>query len=101
MSAARFSLLRLEEGPPHTKNWRPQILVLAKLDSKLSVKHKGMFALASQLKAGKGKQIVNKDRVGLLTFTFQVLPLDSPPLRATIPRCTERRRLQNKASAKL
>ncbi|CAB4064970.1 SLC12A4_6 [Lepeophtheirus salmonis] len=24
LSAARFSLLRLEEGPPHTKNWRPQ-----------------------------------------------------------------------------
>ena len=24
LSAARFSLLRLEQGPPHTKNWRPQ-----------------------------------------------------------------------------
>lgn len=22
LSAARFALLRLEEGPPHTKNWR-------------------------------------------------------------------------------
>ena len=22
MSAARYSLLRLQEGPPHTKNWR-------------------------------------------------------------------------------
>ena len=22
MSAARYALLRLEEGPPHTKNWR-------------------------------------------------------------------------------
>ena len=56
LSAARFSLLRLEEGPPHTKNWRPQILVLAKLDSKLNVKHKRIFSLASQLKAGKGKK---------------------------------------------
>ena len=56
LSAARFSLLRLEEGPPHTKNWRPQILVLAKLDSKLNVKHKRIFSLASQLKAGKGKR---------------------------------------------
>ena len=54
LSAARFSLLRLEQGPPHTKNWRPQILVLAKVDSKLNVKHKRMFSLASQLKAGKG-----------------------------------------------
>ena len=54
MSAARFSLLRLEEGPPHTKNWRPQILVMAKVDSKLNVKHKRLFSLASQLKSGKG-----------------------------------------------
>lgn len=22
LSAARFALMRLEEGPPHTKNWR-------------------------------------------------------------------------------
>mgnify|MGYP001202215739 CR=1 FL=1 len=57
LSAARFSLLRLEEGPPHTKNWRPQIMILAKLDSKLNVKYKRMFSLASQLKAGKGKYL--------------------------------------------
>ena len=61
LSAARFSLLRLEEGPPHTKNWRPQILVLAKLDSKLNVKHKRIFSLASQLKAGKGKKERKRD----------------------------------------
>lgn len=54
LSAARFSLLRLEEGPPHTKNWRPQIIILSKLDSKLNVKHKRLLSLASQLKAGKG-----------------------------------------------
>lgn len=54
LSAARFSLLRLEEGPPHTKNWRPQILILAKLDDKLKVKYRKLFQLASQLKAGKG-----------------------------------------------
>ena len=23
---------RLEDGPPHTKNWRPQILILSKVD---------------------------------------------------------------------
>ena len=57
LSAARFSLLRLEDGPPHTKNWRPQILILAKLDEKLNVKHKRLFTLASQLKAGKGKKM--------------------------------------------
>jgi len=54
LSAARFSLLRLEDGPPHTKNWRPQILILAKLDSTMNVKHRRLFTLASQLKAGKG-----------------------------------------------
>ena len=25
LSAARYSLLRLEDGQPHTKNWRPQL----------------------------------------------------------------------------
>ncbi|GFS79146.1 solute carrier family 12 member 7 [Nephila pilipes] len=40
LSAARYSLLRLEEGPPHTKNWRPQILVLCKLNTDLVPKHR-------------------------------------------------------------
>ena len=52
-----FHVSRLEDGPPHTKNWRPQILVLAKLDDKLNVKHKRLFTLAAQLKAGKGLTI--------------------------------------------
>ncbi|XP_063928306.1 solute carrier family 12 member 4 isoform X3 [Zophobas morio] len=54
LSAARYSLLRLEEGPPHTKNWRPQLLILVKLTSDLVPKYKKLFAFASQLKAGKG-----------------------------------------------
>lgn len=53
LSAARYSLLRLEEGPPHTKNWRPQILILAKPTSDLVPKYRKLFAFASQLKAGK------------------------------------------------
>ncbi|XP_012150143.1 solute carrier family 12 member kcc isoform X3 [Megachile rotundata] len=57
LSAARYSLLRLEEGPPHTKNWRPQILILAKLTDDLVPKYRKMFAFASQLKAGKGLTI--------------------------------------------
>ncbi|XP_044741711.1 solute carrier family 12 member 7 isoform X2 [Chrysoperla carnea] len=65
LSAARFSLLRLEEGPPHTKNWRPQILILSKLTSDLLPKYRKLFAFASQLKAGKG-----------LTVCVSVIPGD-------------------------
>ncbi|XP_060063125.1 solute carrier family 12 member 4-like [Ylistrum balloti] len=59
MSAARYSLLRLQQGPPHTKNWRPQILVLMKLDDNLQPKYPNMINFASQLKAGKGLTLVN------------------------------------------
>ncbi|XP_015451343.1 solute carrier family 12 member 6 [Pteropus alecto] len=64
LSAARFALLRLEEGPPHTKNWRPQLLVLMKLDEDLHIKHPRLLTFASQLKAGKGLTIVGSVIVG-------------------------------------
>uniref|UniRef100_UPI003AAEA7E9 solute carrier family 12 member 4 isoform X2 n=1 Tax=Centroberyx gerrardi TaxID=166262 RepID=UPI003AAEA7E9 len=58
LSGARYALLRLEVGPPHTKNWRPQLLVLLKLDEDLHVKYPRLLTFASQLKAGKGLTIV-------------------------------------------
>uniref|UniRef100_A0A8C9X0P2 Solute carrier family 12 member 6 n=1 Tax=Sander lucioperca TaxID=283035 RepID=A0A8C9X0P2_SANLU len=58
LSAARYALLRLEEGPPHTKNWRPQVLVLLKLDEDAHVKSPRLLTFANQLKAGKGLTIV-------------------------------------------
>ncbi|XP_056156729.1 solute carrier family 12 member 6-like isoform X2 [Lampris incognitus] len=58
LSAARYALLRLEEAPPHTKNWRPQLLVLLKLDEDAHVKSPRLLTFASQLKAGKGLTIV-------------------------------------------
>ncbi|CAL8243370.1 unnamed protein product [Lota lota] len=58
LSAARYALLRLEVGPPHTKNWRPQLLVLLKMDEDLHVKYPRLLTFASQLKAGKGLTIV-------------------------------------------
>ncbi|XP_030748646.1 solute carrier family 12 member 6 isoform X3 [Sitophilus oryzae] len=57
LSAARFSLLRLEEGPPHTKNWRPQILLLIKMTPELQIEHRKYVSFVSQLKAGKGLTI--------------------------------------------
>ncbi|KAI1902139.1 hypothetical protein AGOR_G00041630 [Albula goreensis] len=58
LNAARYALIRLEESPPHTKNWRPQLLVLLNLDSDLTVKHPRLLSLTTQLKAGKGLTIV-------------------------------------------
>lgn len=58
LNAARYALIRLEEVPLHTKNWRPQVLVLCKLDSHLQVKHPRLLSFTSQLKAGKGLTIV-------------------------------------------
>ncbi|KAG7228208.1 hypothetical protein INR49_013371 [Caranx melampygus] len=58
LSAARFALMRLEEGPPHTKNWRPQILVLVNVDADQNVEQPRLLSLTNQLKAGKGLTIV-------------------------------------------
>ena len=52
LQAARYSLLKLEEAPLHTKNWRPQLLILSKLDQNLIPDHPKLFSFASQLKAG-------------------------------------------------
>ena len=54
MSSARYALLRLNDGIPHTKNWRPQILLLTKLDSDYAVKDDQILDFVTQLKAGKG-----------------------------------------------
>ncbi|XP_075875744.1 solute carrier family 12 member 7-like isoform X2 [Nelusetta ayraudi] len=57
LNAARYALIRLEEVPLHTKNWRPQVMVLCKLDTDLAVKHPRLLSFTTQLKAGKGLTI--------------------------------------------
>ncbi|XP_033964872.1 solute carrier family 12 member 7 isoform X4 [Pseudochaenichthys georgianus] len=64
LNAARYALIRLEEAPPHTKNWRPQVLVLLNVDSDQGVKHPRLLSLTTQLKAGKGLTIVGNVLVG-------------------------------------
>ncbi|KFR14732.1 Solute carrier family 12 member 7, partial [Opisthocomus hoazin] len=65
LNAARYALLRVEDGPPHTKNWRPQLLVLLNLDAEQLVKHPRLLSFTSQLKAGKGLTIVGSVLQGL------------------------------------
>lgn len=77
LSAARYSLLKLEDNSYniHTKNWRPQLLILVKLKSdSFELKNYKLLTFGSQLKAGKGLTIVssvikgsfeNKDDVNL------------------------------------
>ncbi|CAB3409718.1 unnamed protein product [Caenorhabditis bovis] len=56
LSAARFALLNLDEKPQHSRNWRPQLLVLAP-DTDSANTH-GVLSFVSQLKAGKGLTLV-------------------------------------------
>ena len=70
MSAARFALLRLEEGPPHVKNWRPQILILLKLDKDLKVKYPEMATFCSQLKAGASSRVLNLYVITCTLYTY-------------------------------
>uniref|UniRef100_A0A3Q3XFI9 Uncharacterized protein n=1 Tax=Mola mola TaxID=94237 RepID=A0A3Q3XFI9_MOLML len=70
LSAARFALMRLEEGPPHTKNWRPQILVLVSMDAEQNVEQPRLLSLTNQLKAGKGLTIVGTSVQGTFLNNF-------------------------------
>ncbi|XP_008208470.1 solute carrier family 12 member 4 isoform X2 [Nasonia vitripennis] len=90
LSAARYSLLRLEEGPPHTKNWRPQILILAKLTDDLVPKYRKMFAFVSQLKASKGLTIA----VGCITGDFTRRSGDAAAAKQALRRTMEEEKVK-------
>ncbi|KAK9751887.1 Amino acid permease [Popillia japonica] len=84
LSAARYSLLRLEEGPPHTKNWRPQILILVKLTGDLVPKYRKLFSFASQLKAGKGLTVCASVINGDFTRSYGEAMAAKQSLRKTV-----------------
>ncbi|KAB7493728.1 Solute carrier family 12 member 6 [Armadillidium nasatum] len=90
LSAARFSLLRLEEGPPHTKNWRPQVLVLSKLNKDLAPKYPKLFTFASQLKAGKGLTI----GVSVIEGEFTKCYGEAQAARQTLRKCMEEEKVK-------
>ena len=52
---ARLALLKLPQGQAHSRNWRPQILVLISPDEDYMPKENNLLAFTSQLKAGKGR----------------------------------------------
>ncbi|KAI0217772.1 Solute carrier family 12 member 6 [Lamellibrachia satsuma] len=54
MTTAHRALLKLDDADPHTKNWRPQILMLIKLKQDFEPIYPELFTFGSQLKAGKG-----------------------------------------------
>ncbi|XP_031562034.1 solute carrier family 12 member 6-like [Actinia tenebrosa] len=68
LSAARYSLMRLEEGPTHTKNWRPEILILCKLNEGYQPQSPRLLSLASQLKKGRGLSVVGSVLEGSFTY---------------------------------
>ncbi|VDN59789.1 unnamed protein product [Dracunculus medinensis] len=57
LSAARYALLNIDTKPQHTKNWRPQLLVI---DPDNREDEDAMLSFISQLKAGKGLTLVAK-----------------------------------------
>ena len=57
MSAARYALFRVDEAPPHTKNWRPQLLAFVNAhrngsDDTYTLRHTKIINFLYQLKAG-------------------------------------------------
>lgn len=60
MSAARYALFRLDESPPHTKNWRPQLLAFVNVqkndeEENYTLRHTRLFNFLYQLKAGRSQ----------------------------------------------
>ncbi|VDO94650.1 unnamed protein product [Soboliphyme baturini] len=57
LSTAQYSLLRVEDSRVHPKNWRPQLLVLLKMQPSHDLLNYKLLHFASQLKTGHGLTI--------------------------------------------
>jgi solute carrier family 12 (potassium/chloride transporter), member 4/6 len=69
LSAARFALLNVDSsGQQHSRNWRPQLLVLypdsgpmaGPRQSHVEENQRGLLSFVSQLKAGKGLTLITE-----------------------------------------
>lgn len=63
MSAARYALFRVDEAPPHTKNWRPQLLAFLNVqrnedEGSYSLRHPKLLNFLYQLKAGTAINLI-------------------------------------------
>lgn len=90
LTAARYALLRLEEAEPHTKNWRPQILILVKPTDENLPKYRKLFSFASQLKAGKGLTVC----VSVVNGEFTKKANKAAETKANIRRIMEEERVK-------
>ena len=62
MSAARYALSQVDESQPHTKNWRPQLLVFVNAqqnedDETYRLRHPKLLNFLYQLKAGNYRRV--------------------------------------------
>lgn len=119
LSAATYNLLRLRTSEPHTKNWRPQLLLFVKLrpstelepafvqaqrarepapagllpagaSDPLALAHPKLLTFASQLKAGKGLTLVS----AVLEGDYKQLAGAAQRARATLQECVQRERVR-------
>jgi len=83
MQAAKFSLLRLEDGSEniHIKNWRPQLLVFSKLDAvTYRPRDEAVIKLIGQLKGGKGFTLITS----ILAGSFEERAVDARKARVAL-----------------